>query len=366
MTDATTGVRLISVPDAPPIAVPDAPPIAALTFRGYRGPADHPEMVRVSNAAREADHDFNSGSVEDMDIAYANMTNSDPGRDVLIAEIGGRLVAYSRVEWMDNNDGGRVYNSFGFVDPAWRRHGLGRAMLHHDERRLVGIAASHQTDRPRWLASWGSDQDAGNTTLLLGEGYVAARHFYEMVRPGLDAIEDAPLPAGLEVRPAREADLRTIFSADNEAFRDHWGSVDESDEGFRRWSGSPTFDASLLVVAWDGDQVAGAVVNEIDPALNARRGLQRGVLAQVFTRRPWRRRGLARALVARSLVLLRERGMTSAVLGVDTTNPQDAVHLYETAMFSVAESAAAYRKPLKSARGRVRSNRPDGPDAGRT
>ena len=46
-------------------------------------------------------------------------------------------------------------------------------------------------------------------------------------------------------------------------------------------------------------------------------------------RRPWRRRGLARALVAESLRALRDAGMTSAVLGVDADNPTGALGVYE-------------------------------------
>ena len=74
---------------------------------------------------------------------------------------------------------------------------------------------------------------------------------------------------------------------------------------------------------------AGAVVNTIYPEENARRGYRRGWLDSVFTRRSWRRRGVARALIARSFVVLKEQGMTSASLGVDATNPHEAVRLYE-------------------------------------
>ena len=45
-------------------------------------------------------------------------------------------------------------------------------------------------------------------------------------------------------------------------------------------------------------------------------------------RRPWRRRGLARALVMRSLAVLRDRGLTSAGLGVDADNANEALRLY--------------------------------------
>ena len=66
-------------------------------------------------------------------------------------------------------------------------------------------------------------------------------------------------------------------------------------------------------------------------------------------RRPWRRRGLAAPLVARSLVLLRERGMTSAWLGVDADNPNGALGVYERAGFAVDQRSTAYRKPMDAA-----------------
>jgi len=333
------------------LALADAPAIPGLRFRRYRGETDLPEMVRVANACHDADGVDEVTTVEAMSVDYANLTNSDPYRDALLAEVEGRLVAYARVEWEDENNGGRTYTSFGWVDPSWRRRGIGCAMLHEDERRLREIAAEHQHERPRWLGSFGADRDESNTRLLLSEGYVVVRHFYDMVRPTLDDIQDFPLPEGLLVRPVRREGFRAVFDADGEAFRDHWGGIDSSEAAFQRWIGSPTFDPSLYIVAWDGDQIAGGVVNVIDPVENATRGHQRGWLDSVFTRRPWRRRGLARALIGQSFHVLRERGMTSAALGVDAANPNEALALYESSGFAVHRSYAAYRKPFDPATG---------------
>ena len=66
-------------------------------------------------------------------------------------------------------------------------------------------------------------------------------------------------------------------------------------------------------------------------------------------RRPWRRRGLAQAIVTRSLVALRERGMDHAMLGVDADNPNGAVGVYERAGFFVVNTSTAYRKPMEAA-----------------
>lgn len=333
------------------LALADAPAIQGLRFRRYGGEADLPAMVRVCNAVHDADGVDEVVTLKGMTVDYANLTNSDPYRDVLLAEVDGQLVAYARVEWEDENNGGRTYTSFGFVDPAWRQRGLGRAMLHGNERRLREIAADHLHDKPRWLGSFGADRDESNTRLMLSDGYVVVRHFYDMVRPTLDDVQDFPLPEGLEIRPVSREAFRDVFDADAEAFRDHWGGVDSSEAAFQRWVGGPTFDLSLFLVAWDGDQIAGGVLNSIDPAENAERGHQRGLLDSVFTRRPWRRRGLARALISRSFHLLRGRGMTSAALGVDAANPNEALALYESSGFAVHRSYAAYRKPFDPAKG---------------
>ncbi len=66
-------------------------------------------------------------------------------------------------------------------------------------------------------------------------------------------------------------------------------------------------------------------------------------------RRPWRRRGVARALIARGLEALRERGLDEAILGVDADNPQGALRLYESVGFRLHRRSAVYRKPAPPA-----------------
>ena len=75
-------------------------------------------------------------------------------------------------------------------------------------------------------------------------------------------------------------------------------------------------------------------------------GATEGWLDPVFTRRPWRRRGLARALILRSLAALRERGVARSCLGVDSQNENQALVLYESCGFRVASSSTGYRRPL--------------------
>ena len=109
---------------------------------------------------------------------------------------------------------------------------------------------------------------------------------------------------------------------------------------------APDTDPTLWQVAWDGGQVAGSVLPTIYAKENRTLGAHRGVLDHVSVRRPWRRRGVARALIVAALEGLRERGMTSANLGVDADNPNGALGLYESLGFNTTKRMMAWRRPL--------------------
>jgi mycothiol synthase len=92
--------------------------------------------------------------------------------------------------------------------------------------------------------------------------------------------------------------------------------------------------------------VAGAVITYPQTEENERYDRRRVYVAMVSVRRPWRRRGLARALLAGSIVESREDGFTSASLGVDTDSPTGATALYESLGFAPEKTFTAYRKPM--------------------
>lgn len=327
--------------------LPDAPPIPGLRFRRYAGREDHAEMLRVYSAAHEADGVEEVETLEQFDLNYSTLVNCDPERDIVLAEADGELVAYARVFWQDLVEGGRAYECFGFVHPTWRRRGIGGAMLRHNERRLREIAAGHPDVSPKWFGSEGADADPGNTAMLRSAGYEPARWFYDMVAPSLEAIDEPPMPEGLELRPATRDQYRRIWEAEAEAFRDHWGEAEWSEEDWTRFEADPdNEDPRFWRVAWDGDEVAGVVVTTVPVAENERHGRRRVYVAGVSVRRPWRRRGLARALLASSLVAARDAGYTSASLGVDTDSPTGATALYRSLGFEPERTYTAWRKPM--------------------
>ncbi len=336
-----------SVADA--VLVPNAPALPGLVFRRFRGDADFPQMTRVLAAAEAADGNERVVTLDEIRNNYAHLTDTDPARDILMAEVDGQLVAYGRVESWREDSGARLYNHFAFLDPAWRRRGLGGAMLKWFQNRLREIAAAHPDDGPRFFQSFASDKAAGTEAMLQRDGYSAVRYFYQMVRPDLENIPDFPLPEGVEVRPVLPEHYRAIWEANVEAFRDHWGFAEPTENDYEGWLKDPTiFTPELWQIAWDTatNQVAGQVKGFINPHENERFNRQRGYTEFISVRRPWRKRGLARALIVRTLRVFKERGQTESALGVDTENLSGALRVYEDCGFRPVQRNATYRKPL--------------------
>jgi mycothiol synthase len=323
--------------------------VPGLALRPYAGEQDLPAIAALFNAEWKADRVPEHRTAEDLRARYANPSDQfDARRDVVLAEVDGQPVAVAASQWIDTSDGElREHWLSGAVHPEWRRRGIGSVLFAENERRQRTLAASHETDRPRAIGLFVGEGQAGARALATARGYHPVRYFFDMIRPLQDDIPDVPLPDGLEIKPITPDRLQQLWDADVEAFQDHWGGFDASPAALRRWVDSPDFDPSLFVVAFDGDEVAGGSINAISRDQNEALGVRRGWLHQVFTRRQWRRRGVARATIARSLVNFRDRGMEEAALGVDAENPLGAFGLYESLGFGVTDRFTALRKPLR-------------------
>jgi mycothiol synthase len=327
------------------LRLPDAPAIPGLRFRLFDAVRDLAPLVDVIVDANVTDNDDYVPSVEDFRHELEHHADFDPARDMVVAEIEGEIVAGTR-RTVRVRAGMVQHQLEGWVRPAHRRRGIGRALLHANEERSRQAAAERDGTEPHVYNSWVGDTQPGAIALLESEGYQPVRYGFMMVRPLADPIPEVGLPAGLEIRPVVPADHRRIWDADTEAFRDHWEAAERTEEDFVGWFSIPGIDTSMWRVAWDGDEVAGSVMNFIFPEENEKLGVSRGWLSHISVRRPWRRRGLAGALIADSLRELRARGMEEGALGVDAENPSGAMHLYESFGFRRHQRGIAYRKPL--------------------
>ena len=322
------------------------PEISGLTFRRFRDESDYAHMLAVINGSKDADGIERSETLEELQNNYQHLLNCDPYQDVLFAEVDGKPVGYSRVFWERLDEGIRVYNLFGFLLPEWRRKGIGTAMLHFNEARLRQIALDHPNGEPRYFQSWAADTEISTRALLESQGYEPIRHGYHMVRDLSEPFPAAPLPEGLEIRPVNADQVLAVIHAANEAFQDHWGNRPIADEEIEGWMKNPNFRPELWKVAWDGDQIAGSVQNYYSPEENEEYERKRGYTEGISTRRPWRRRGVASALIVESMKMFKAIGMTETAHGVDTENTSGALRLYQSLGYKVVKQESIYRKAM--------------------
>ena len=218
-------------------------------------------------------------------------------------------------------------------------------MIEWCEERLQQIAVEHPQDNQRFFQTYSSGVKEGYNTILASKDYNPARYFFAMSRP-LDDIPEAQLPDGIEVRPVQEEDQHAVWEASIEAFRDHWGYSEPTEEDYKSYKGSKYFQPDLWQVAWDGEEIVSSVMNYIDTDYNQKFNKQRGWTEEITTRREWRRRGIAKALIVRSMHMHKALGMTEVALGVDTDNPNGALKLYQSLGYEKEKTWITFRKEI--------------------
>lgn len=321
----------------------------SLVLRPYRGSEDDAALVEARNAAMLAAGSLELATPEGFAQMLAHQVNCDLATDFRVAELGGRSIGYVRVNWLDELRGERIHRIVWFFEPSAPETTL-VTMLDWAEARHMEVIRATPTERPRSLLLYVPGDTPATTRELTRRGYREVRISFEMRRPTLVDLPDPALPAGIETRPVTPDQLRAIWEAEVEAFQGHWGST-ESDAGEVAWDefrSEPLNDFALWQVAWQGDEVVGMVRPFINPAEIERLGVRRGWCENISVRAPWRGRGVARALIGRALLALRERGMTEAALGVDAQNETGALALYESVGFREASRETEWRRPVES------------------
>jgi ribosomal protein S18 acetylase RimI-like enzyme len=136
-------------------------------------------------------------------------------------------------------------------------------------------------------------------------------------------------------------DERLVHATIEEAFADHWSHIERS---FADWAQMvlhrDNFDLGLTFMAFDGNEVAGVVVNRYRDI---------AWVGQLAVRRPWRKRGLGLALLQQSFNEFYQRGARVVGLGVDAESLTGATRLYEKAGMHVTKRYDSYEKVIQSA-----------------
>lgn len=287
-------------------------------------------LKRAVDVARHGDSDVTVDEVRE-EWALPRLTMDD---DVWLIEDGGQAVVGYGLCWVESPPGEIVTEQT--VAPAHRGHGLSEFLLRLGEVRAAEHLLAGAPDAKGELGVWSHESDTLRIELFAGHGYRQVRTFLRLDRDLAAPVEAPAWPAGIAVLPfRRDRDEAAVHAAGEEAFLDHFRpSQMDLDEWLEYRFARDDFDPGLWFVAWDGDAVAGAILAIVTPA--------GGYVHDLFVRRPWRGRGLGRALLLYECAELRRRDLPRAYLGVDEANPTGARHLYESAGFASSRGATYF------------------------
>jgi mycothiol synthase len=263
-------------------------------------------------------------------------------RDAFLVETkDGRVVGYE--EFGNEVEHVQLYAD-GYIHPEFKGLGIGTTLLRAVEARAREDIQLADPDSRIFIRSTIDNKDEQGHSLHQTEGYFSIRYHWRMEIKLQGPPPAVTLPDGIVLRPfVKDEHAIVVWQAQNEAFRDHWGSHDVTFEEFahNRFDAA-RYDPTLWAVAWDGNEVAGFSINRF------RMGI--GWIGTLGVRRPWRKKGLGLALLQYSFGEFYKRGMTTIGLGVDASNPTGATRLYQRAGMYVASEFATYEKELRPGR----------------
>jgi mycothiol synthase len=174
-------------------------------------------------------------------------------------------------------------------------------------------------------------------------GYGLIRHSFRMHIDLAGVTKEPAWPDGVEVRPFRPGDEQLFYDVHQETFEDHWGHDVRTpyDEWAHWFLEPPMHEPELWFVAEEAGEPAGIA---IDYVRTERSPI--GWVQILGVRRPWRRRGLGRALLLQAFHAFRARGLEQAGLGVDASSLTGATRLYESVGMSVTSRFDIYERQL--------------------
>ena len=241
--------------------------------------------------------------------------------------------------------------ALGVVHPEHERRGLGAWALGRSEERAQHYLAQAPAEAAVTLYTQSFGANARAAELYRAHDFALTRVFKLMMH---DFDVDSPPPPatppeGIAFRSfVRGQDERAAWRAAEESFEDHWNHTALP---FETWTqilidGMANFDPDLWWLALEGDEVVGVAL--CDPSAPGQPDY--GWVATLGVRRPWRGRGIAKALLAQTFADFQRRGKRGVGLGVDSQSTTGAHLLYERAGMHVVTDSVVYAKQLRASK----------------
>ena len=235
------------------------------------------------------------------------------------------------------------------VDPDYKEQGLDDYLLAWAEERARQVFDKVDPALQVAMRSHIYSIQESSSRAMLRAGFNLIRHGFRM-RIEMEEMPPEPIwPEGIQLKPYNpEKDAMAVYETDEEAFQDHFGFVKEDPEiGFKRFmhhlTGDDSYDPGLWFLATEGEEIVAICIcrryGPDDPAT--------GYISSLGVKRPWRRRGVAQALMRHAFREYYRRGKRIVDLGVDADSLTGATDLYTKVGMYIQRRYDLYEKVLR-------------------
>lgn len=304
---------------------------SVITAASTLAPDDIPRLITLIDNVTE--HDGLRPLSEHVWL-HLKAGGDDRGLHLIARRADGRIDGYAHLDVTDEVEGPSAEVA---VDPAARRHGLGRTLVEELIRRSPG---GH-------LRLWAHGEQAGATELASAMGFSRARVLWQMRRSLYAPLPRPRLPEGVHLQPYRVGvDEEAWLEVNARAFAHlpDQGGWDRNDLQMRIQE--PWFSADGFLMAWREDRLVGFHWTKVHGNGASASGHHHQPLGEVYVvgvDPSERGRGLGRALTLAGLHHLRALDLSQAMLYVDTSNTA-AIRLYEGLGFARWDTDVLFRR----------------------
>jgi mycothiol synthase len=240
----------------------------------------------------------------------------------LVAFVDSAVVGYAHVDVTDPVEGPSAELA---VDPAWRRRGIGRALV----ARALEVADGR-------LRLWAHGDLAASAALAEQMGFERVRVLWQMRRPLFAPLPAPELPDGVTIRTFRPGnDDAAWLELNSRAFADHPEQGAWTMDDLHRRENEPWFDPAGFFLAEEAGSLVGFHWTKVHggDGAHAHGHEPLGEVYVVGVDPSQQGRRLGRALTLIGLHHLRDRGLTEVMLYVDESNTA-AIRLYTSLGFT--------------------------------
>lgn len=314
-----------------------------LKIRRFVLGGDEEDWVRVRNDAYKEYEDVRQINVEEFRISEKAPEFDSSGR--FIAELNKRAVGiiHAHIDRLRKEKKGFI-RSFGIV-PQFRGIRI--------EEELVETALRELRSRGMDIVqAWARDTREDRIRLWKKFGFKLVRKFSLMKRN----LDNIPSSVGeneevvlKQLQKDSDEDLKMLNWLDNECFKEHFnfrpGTLEQTIYFLRE---DPFFKDQEWFFAILNREHVGYIGTGIDEKYDRERNVKSGWILDIGVLKRHRRRGIGTKLMLSGMKMLKAKGMTTVMLGVDDSNVTKAMKLYEKVGFKVIKKDFTYEKKISN------------------